>query len=696
MTARNHNDRPNGEGARRVDPFLEVRETHRGKRPGDRRVKIVRPFEDEFGRGEEGHLVASERTILRRTGWTAALRSVRTFLIGRPISSHHEHTERLTKLKALAIFSSDNISSSAYGPEEIMRVIAIASVGALSLTLPLAGLIVLMLLIVTASYRQTIRAYPHGASSYIVASDNLGDRLGVLAASALLIGYVVTVAVSISAGVLALTSIMPALIPIKVELTIGFVVLLTLGNLRGIRESGSIFMLPTYLYLSVMLSLLAYGLFRFFLGDLPAYVPPAEWEASFSTSASALGLFVILRAFSQGAVALTGVEAISDGVPAFKPPEWRNARTTLTWATSIFAILFVGIAFLVVQIGIIPDPNEDQTVLSQLVRQLVGDGWILILAQVSTALLLALAANTSFADFPRLSSFLARDGFMPRQFAFRGERLAFTTGIVALSAMAVFLLLLFQASVSGLIPLYTLGVFIAFTLSQAGMFVRWSRRHEPGWRRGMVINGLGAATTAVVAVVVGVSNFTEGAWVVVILVPLLMALLMSIRRHYQHLQQSVNVTRIPEGAEVAVAPTVVVPIARLDAPARQAIAFANSISDDAVAVHITNDPQDAAELRARWPEWAGKTQLVVVESPYRALVGPLLSYLDALDRQDPDRPVMVVLSEVVPRHWWENFLHNQTTLRLKLRLFFRRNTIVADIPYHQPQGTTPTTPTAPS
>jgi amino acid transporter len=690
MTARRQPDRSSGDGPRRVDPFLEVRETHRGRRPGDRRVRIVRPFEAEFERGEGGrHLVASERTFLRGAGWRGALRALRTVLIGRPISTRREHTERLTKLKALAIFSSDNISSSAYGPEEIMRVLAFASLGALSLTLPLAGMIVLMLAIVTASYRQTIRAYPKGASSYIVASDNLGDRLGVLAAAALLIGYVVTVAVSISAGVLAMTSIIPGLFPIRVWVTIAFVALLTMGNLRGIRESGSIFMAPTYLYLMVMFGLLAYGLFRDFSGSLPTYVAPAEWKASFTEGGSAIALFVILRAFSQGAVALTGVEAISDGVPAFKPPEWRNARTTLTWATSIFAVLFVGISFLVVQIGIIPDPNEEQTVLSQLARGLVGDSWILVLAQVSTALLLALAANTSFADFPRLSSFLARDGFMPRQFAFRGERLAFTTGIVALASMAAFLLLLFQASVSGLIPLYTLGVFIAFTLSQAGMFTRWLRRREPGWRRGLMINGLGAATTAVVALVVGVSNFTRGAWVVVVLVPILMLLLLNIRRHYQRLQDSVAVSRIAEGAEKADPPTVVVPIARLDAPARQAIAFANSISDDAVAVHITNDPEDAAELRARWPEWAGTTHLVIVESPYRALVGPLLSYLDALDRQAPDRPVMVVLSEVVPRHWWENLLHNQTTLRLKLRLFFRRNTIVADIPYHLPPDARP-------
>jgi hypothetical protein len=299
-------------------------------------------------------------------------------------------------------------------------------------------------------------------------------------------------------------------------------------------------------------------------------------------------------------------------------------------------------------------------------------------------LLLVLAANTSFADFPRLSSFLARDGFMPRQFAFRGERLAFTTGIVALSGMAAFLIVAFSASVTGLIPLYTLGVFVAFTLSQAGMFVRWYRRHEAGWQRGLVINGLGAATTGVVAVVVGSSNFFQGAWMVLVLVPALMFVLWGIRAHYHAHDRSVEVESIPEGAEAAREPIVIVPIARLDRPALGAIAFANSISDSATAVHITNDPAAAEEMRRRWPQWAGKTELVVVESPYRALMGPLLRYMDALQAQAPDRPIMVVLSEVVPRHWWENLLHNQTSLRLKLQLFGRKNTIVADVPYHRP------------
>ncbi|MGH2357904.1 MAG: APC family permease, partial [Candidatus Limnocylindria bacterium] len=627
-------------------------------------------------------LIATERTVLDRPGWTRTLRRIRTVLIGRPISSEREEHERLSKTKALAIFSSDNISSSAYGPEEIMRVLALAGVASIAWTLPLALLIAVMLAIVVTSYRQTIKAYPNGASSYIVASDNLGYRAGVVAAAALLIGYVVTVAVSVSAGVAALTSLFPDLFGARVAIGVALIVVLTLGNLRGIRESGTLFMAPTYLYIVVMFGLLGWGIVQQAIGGLEPYVAPPVPAGAETTPLQALSLLLLLRAFSQGAVALTGVEAISDGVPAFKPPEWKNARTTLTWAAVIFGLLFVGIAYMVTAIGIVPDTSEQETVLSQLARHLTGDGAYLYLVQISTALLLVLAANTSFADFPRLSSFLARDGFLPRQFAFRGERLAFTTGIVALAGMAVVLVVVFGGSVSALIPLYTLGVFVAFTLSQGGMMVRWWRRHEPGWRRGLLINGIGAATTFLVMLVVGLSNFTSGAWLVVVLVPILMWLLWGIRSHYQRVDAALRLDRIPEGRERAADPIVIVPIARLDKAARQAIAFGRSVSEDAVAVHITNDPAAADEMRERWPDWAGATDLVVVESPYRALIGPLLAYMDALQKQDPDRPILVVLSEVVPQHWWENFLHNQTSLRLKLRLFGRRNTIVADVPYH--------------
>jgi amino acid transporter len=671
----------------RIDPRLEVRERHRGKRPGDTYVRIVRPFEAEFERGESGQLVATSQTLVGAPGWQRTLARLRSFLIGQPISSEREEHERLSKLKALAVFSSDNISSSAYATEEMMRVLVVAGIGAFSLIMPLTLVIAVVLAIVATSYRQTIRAYPNGASSYIVASDNLGAPAGLVAAGALLIDYTLTVAVSVSAGVAAVTSIVPDLFAQRVPLAIGIVVLLTLGNLRGVRESGTIFMAPTYVYLAAILGMIAFGLIGVITGFVPPYTPPPEWVAEETAGGvSALGLLLVLRAFSSGAVALTGVEAISDGVPAFKPPEWRNARTTLTWAAILFGTLFISISLLVSILGILPDPNEQQTVLSILARHLTGDGPYLVLVQVSTALLLTLAANTSFADFPRLSSFLARDGFMPRQFGFRGDRLAFTTGIVALALVAILLLWAFGASVTALIPLYTLGVFVAFTLSQTGMVRRWWVRREPGWRRGLAINGLGAITTGVIVLIVASSKFLAGAWLVMILIPMLVALMWAIHVHYRRLEQAIAPRSTLAVARPARTPLVIVPIARLDQPSIEALTFARSIAPDALAVHITNDAGAAAELRSRWSQLGAGAELVIVESPYRALIGPLLRYLDALQRQDPDRRLLIVLSEVVPRHWWDNFLHNQTALRLKLALFFRPNTIVADVPYHAPEA----------
>ena len=674
-------------GSPRVDPLLEVRQRRRGRRPGDAYVQIVRPFEEEFERGANGHLVATRETLLERGGWQRLFGKARSYLIGRPISSEREEHERLTKTKALAVFSSDNISSSAYATEEMMRVLVVAGVGAFSLVMPLTIVIAVVLAIVASSYRQTIRAYPLGASSYIVASDNLGAPVGLVAAAALLIDYTLTVAVSVSAGVAAITSIVPALFDDRVALAVGIVVILTLGNLRGVRESGTIFMAPTYLYLLVVLGMIGFGLVGVAFGFIEPYTPPEGWLAAETEGVlEPLGLLLILRAFSSGAVALTGVEAISDGVPAFKPPEWRNARTTLTWAAVLFATLFLGISLLVSFLGILPDPNEQQTVLSILTRHLAGDGWFLVLVQIATALLLTLAANTSFADFPRLSSFLARDGFMPRQFAYRGDRLAFSTGIIALAAVAIGLLIAFEASVTALIPLYTLGVFVAFTLSQSGMVTRWWRRREAGWRRGIAINGLGAATTGVIVAIVAVSKFLGGAWLVMIMIPLLVGLMWAIRQHYRSMERAVGIADVRGVVRTARPPIVVVPLARIDRPALDALAFARSIAAEPLAVHVTNEAETAAELRQQWPEVGGGAELVIVESPYRALIGPLVRYLDALQRQDPERQLLVVLTEVVPRHWWDNLLHNQTSLRLKVRLFFRRNTIVADVPYHVGDG----------
>lgn len=662
--------------------MLEVRERRRGQRPGDAYIRIVRPFEEEFEHGDEGQLIASEKTIDAVTPFGRWIQASRNFLFGRPISSEHEEHERLTKVKALAVFSSDNISSSAYATEEIMRILVLAGVGAIALTLPITIAIVVVLAIVAVSYRQTIRAYPNGASSYIVASDNLGTGAGLLAAGALLIDYTLTVAVSVSAGVAAITSFVPETYPERALIAVLIVAVLVVGNLRGIRESGTIFMAPTYLYLLTVFGLIGWGLVRQASGDLGTFTPPPGWTEADAGTVTALSLFLVLRAFSSGSAALTGVEAISDGVPAFKPPEWRNARITLTWAAMLFGALFLGISYLASAIQVVPDPTEQQTVLSLITRQVAGDGWYLVLVQIATALVLTLAANTAFADFPRLSSFLARDGFMPRQFGFRGDRLAFTTGIAALAGLAVVLLLVFDASVTALIPLYTLGVFVAFTLSQSGMVVRWWRKREPGWRRGLAINGLGAATTAVIAVVVVSTKFLSGAWIVVLLIPVLMGLMVAIRRHYVRVEAALAPASGEASAVARQAPIVIVPIARLDRPALGALEFARTLSAQASAVHITNDAAQATALREQWAQLNNGMELVVVESPYRALMGPLLRYMDALQAQDPARQIVVVLSEIVPRHWWENFLHNQSSLRLKLRLFGRRNTIVADVPYH--------------
>ena len=664
---------------RRIDAHLEVREKRRGRRPGDAYVRIVRPYDELFARGDEGELVATERTVLDRPGWTRALRRIRTFLIGRPISSELEEHERLSKLKALAIFSSDNISSSAYATEEMMRILVFAGIGAIALTMPLTIAICVVLAIVATSYWQTIRAHPNGASSYLVSSDNLGPTAGLVAGGALLIDYTLTVAVSVSAAVAAITSVIPELFPERVLIAVVIVLVLMVGNLRGVRESGTIFAAPTYIYIFAILAMVGIGLFRLATGTLPDYAPPAEWLTA-KAGGEALGLFLILRAFSSGAAALTGVEAISDGVPAFKPPEWRNARITLMWAAAIFAALFLGISFMASTLGIIPDPHEQQTVLSQIARLLVGDGAFFILIQVATVLVLALAANTAFADFPRLASFLARDDFMPRQFAFRASGWPSRPAswrsrpwphcCSSRSARASPRSSRFTRSASS-----SLSRSPNRAWSSAGGGVARPDGFAV-WR----LTASALSTTGVIALIVVQSKFLAGAWMVVLAIPILVLLMRGIRAHYRSVDDAVRPAHTP--ARTAAKPMVIVPIARLDEPARQAIAFATSISPDATAVHVTNDADAADELRREWPVWSGGAELVVIESPYRALIGPLLAYLDILQRHDPSRPVLVVLSEFVPRHWWENLLHNQTALRLKLRLFTRPNTIVADVPYH--------------
>ena len=665
------------------DDLRELRPV-RGGRPGDRYVKVVEPYAAEFRRRAPGHLVASER-VLEPEGALGRLADVlRRVVIGRRIATDKEAQERLGPVKGLAIFASDNISSSAYATEEIMRVVVVAGAGALAATtLPLTFAIVAVLLIVVTSYQQTIRAYPSGGGSYVVASDNLGRFPGLMAAGALLTDYVLTVAVSVAAGVAALTSIFPVLYEPRVWVGIGFIALLWVGNLRGLQESANIFAVPTYIYLVAIFGLLAYGGWLVVTGGLPPYSAPPEWAEA--APLEGLGLLLVLRAFAAGSVALTGTEAVSNGVQAFRPPEARNAGMVLILMGSLFATIFIGISFLASQLGVIPDPSEQETVISQIARTLFGAHTPFhYLIQLSTAFLLVLAANTAFAGFPRLASILGKDRFLPRQFQYRGDRLAYSFGIMVLAVLAAALVLGFDGSVTNLIPLYTVGVFIAFTLSQSGMVVHWWRlRGEVGgWRWRAGLNGLGALATGVVAIIVGVAKFALGAWMVLLLIPLLIGLMWSIGRHYRSVELALAVDPTTGALARRLAPRVLVPVSRIDRATLNALAFATSISADVTAIHVSNDPDDLAQIRQEWERWGGPVSLVILESPYRALMGPLMAYIDATDREDPAQPTTVVLPEFVPSHFWEYPLHNQTALRLKLRLFFRRNTVVVDVPYH--------------
>ena len=660
-------------------PSLEIREQLKGGRPGDRRVRIVRPYAKDFRR-DAGFYVATEQTLRASGPVGRAWERARRVLIGRRLETEAEAGERVSKKTGLAILASDNISSSAYATEEAMRVLALAGTGALALTMPIALAVVGVLAIVVLSESRVIRAYPGGGGSYIVARENHGTIPGLIAAAALLIDYVLTVAVSTAAGVAAISSFVPPVHDHRVLWALGLIALLTIGNLRGIREAGVVFAAPTYAYIAALVALIGYGLFRIVTGDVPAPVEPREaFEAG---GTQVLSILLVLRAFASGSVGLTGSEAVANGVPNFKPPEPRNAVITLVAMGTIFASLFLGLTYLGTHIGITPDASEVETVNSMLTRSIAGGSSPLYYAvQITTAVILLLAANTGFSGFPRLASVLANDRFMPRQFAYRGERLAFSFGILALALMAALVLSAFGGSVTALIPLYTIGVFLAFTLSQSGLVRRWLRLRNPGWQASVVINTVGAIVTGIVLAVVVITKFSSGAWMVIIVLPLLVMLLYGISHHYRTVSDALTLTDLDAALPKLPPPVVIVPIARLDRSAVQALAFARSISPNVTAVHIATSVDSARDFLRRWDSWEGKTELDVIESPYRALLAPLLRYIDVIDKRD-DRPVTVVLAEFVPRHWWEFILHSQTAFRLKASLLFRPNTVVIDVPYH--------------
>jgi len=657
-----------------------------GRKPGDRRVRVERPHAAFFRYAGPGSLVAREAASRPRTTTGRVLERVRQALLGRPLSIHDEITERLSKKKALAIFSSDPISSSAYATEEMLRVLVLAGSAALLLSLPMAAAVALLLAVVAFSYRQIVHAYPSGGGDYAVARVNLPRIGSLVVAGALLIDYVMTVAVSTSSAVEQVISAAPALADFKVWIGVAAIALIALGNMRGLRESGNIFALPTYLFVGSALLMIAIGVFRIVvLGDGS---PPPDPLPGAPSVPEMVGVLLLIRAFASGSVALTGTEAIANGVPAFKPPESRNAATTLAVVAGLLAVLFVGITFVAYSFGVvgIDDPVR-RTVISQVAAIAFGDNSIgFYLFQTFTALILFLAANTSYNAFPRLAAILARDGYMPRQFSFRGDRLAFTSGIVVLSIVAAGLLIAFGGDTHALIPLYSVGVFLAFTIGQSGMLVHWLRGRPEGWRHRFAINLIGTVMTGVVTVVVLVAKAPTSLLVVVV-IPLLLVVMYFIHRQYQasaaHLAVHIDAVIPPPRREERV----IVPVAGINRAVIQAINVGRSIAPDIRAVLISDDPDEATQIRERWERQLPDVPLVTVESPYRALVGPLLAYLDVLDQTwpaDREAPVtFVIIPEYVARSWWERLLYNQSANRLRRVLIGRPHTVVVNVPYRR-------------
>jgi amino acid transporter len=600
---------------------------------------------------------------------------LKRLLVGRPIPTHLAHHERLSRVTGLAVLSSDPLSSVAYATEEILRVLLLVSVGALGLAAPIAFVIAGILAIVVFSYRQTIFAYPGGGGAYIVAKENIGERSSLIAAAALLIDYVLTVAVSIAAGVAAITSAFPHWTAYRIELALGCLVVLTAGNLRGIRESGRIFAMPTYFFIVCVLTMIGIGGWRYLTGGVQM-VPPV---ASAQQGTHTLTWFLLLTAFSNGCTAMTGVEAISNGVPAFKPPESRNAASTLMTMAVISIAMFLGITLLAKAYGIVP--SDQETVVSQLARGIfAGRGIPYYAVQAGTMLILVLAANTAFADFPRLASIVARDKFLPRQFMNQGDRLAFSNGILALSVFAGILLLAYHGDTHQLIPLYMIGVFVSFTLSQAGMVLHWRRLKGRGWRTSAAINGFGALVTGIVLVIVSLTKGLEGAWIIILLIPCLVMLFRATRRHYDHVAAQLSVRNTaPEPRRHN---AVLVPISGIQQAVLGALGYARSLAEDVRAVYVDVDPAATAQIRSEWPRWGGGTRLVTLDSPFRSLMEPLLEYIEAVQREDPAGYVTVVLPEFIPARWWHHLLHNQRALLIKGALLFRPRVIVTSVPFH--------------
>ena len=659
----------------------------KGRKPADRRVRVERPHAPYFRYTGPGQLQAKAAASGPRTGSERAVATVKEWLIGRPLASVEDIDQRLSKRLALPIFSSDAISSSAYATEEILRVLVLAGAAALFLSIPVAIAISVLLAVVAISYRQVCYAFPGGGGAYAVARQELAPILGLVAAAALLIDYVMTVAVSTSSAMDQLISILPGLELWRLPVAVGVIALITVGNLRGLRESGNLFAIPTYLFVVMALIIVASGLVHIVGGTV---VPLPHQPEAVPYGAEALTLVLVLRAFASGSVALTGVEAIANGVPAFKPPEARNAANTLVAMAVLLGVIFIGVTLVARAYDIVPSVSLSggPTVIALVAQTAFGDSTPpYFLFQIATALILFLAANTSFNAFPRLAAILAEDGYFPRQFSFRGDRLAYSWGIILLAGIAAGLYVLFQGNTTSLIPLYSVGVFVCFTLSQGGMVRHWVRTRAAGWRWRGSVNAFGALLTFVVLGIVVTEKFSGGAFVVVILIPLLVGMMLFIHRQYAQSARQLAINTSYVVAPPTREERAIVPIPELNRAAVQAVNVARSISEQVTAVFITDDPEAAVELRERWQRQVPGVPLVVVESPYRALVGPLVAYLDVLDRAwPPDKPApitFVVLPEYVARSWWERILYNQSARRLRSVLLGRPHTVIVGVPYRR-------------
>jgi amino acid transporter len=599
---------------------------------------------------------------------------LKRWLVGDPLKTAQARHERLSKTIALAIFSSNAISSVAYATEEILLVLVLAGAAAVAWSIPVSLAILFLILILTISYRQIIYEYPEGGGAYVVARSNLGDRPALVAAAALMIDYVLTLAVSVAAGIAALTSAIPSLFVHREALGLIAILFMIVMNLRGVRESGKFFAIPTYFAIVALGFLVIVGTVRSFSN------PGGPPNMTSSVDIESLTLFLILRSFAAGCSAVTGMEIVSNGVKAFRPPESKNAATTMLWMSAILASLFIGISWMAYHHGILP--KADETVISQLARLTFGTGLFYYTVQIGTMALLVLAANGAFAGFPNLASILARDGFMPHQMATFGDRLVFSNGIIILGFLACLLLILFQGDTHALIPLYAIGVFVSFTLSQAGMVKRWLMKKGPHWQTKLIVNGAGALTTGIATIISATTKFMQGAWIVFLLVTILLLMFQGIRSHYKAVKEQIALDRRGERPPLPRRNIVIIPISGLNRAVVRALDYARSRPGEVRAVYVDLDPEESAKVKIQWAQWGGGVNLIALSSPYRSVLGSLLDYVEEVLEKDPNAWITVVIPEILPARWWQNVLHNQRAFLLKAALLFKERVILIDVPYH--------------